>query len=255
MGRRAWVLTALLVVVAVACAAVAVVAAQQRSDAQQQKDDAEAQSTDAATELDALRTQAAGQQATLTDLDTRAQQLQSMFTPDVLTAIGQVQAEAIAGACTTARTATRDGTDLPAGDVAASYAAATAPAAHDNLDGLPPRWSRMIDPTALQAEIDRCAADEQAIMDAEAAAEQRFCGVPLFPEDYCPTQAEIDAENNYEGLVDDCAGGDQAACDAAGISFEPPEPHFGAIGPLVDACYAGDQAACSDLRAMGVPGF
>ncbi len=168
MGRRAWALTALLVVVAVGCAAVAVVASQQRSDAQQRQDDAEAQLADASAELDTLRSQATDQEAALTDLDTRAQQLQSMFTPDVLTAIGQVQASAIEGACAAARTATRDGTQLPAGDAVVAYAVTTT--SDDALEGLPARWGRMVDPTVVQTEIDRCATDEQAIMEAEAAA-------------------------------------------------------------------------------------
>lgn len=171
MGRRTWALIALLAVVAMGCAAVAVVAFQQRSDAQQRQDDAEAQVGEVGTDLDALRSQVADQEDTLADLDSRAAELRSMFTPAVLTAVSQVQAEAITGACDTARTATRDDTPPPAGEQAAAYAAATAPAGHETLDGLAPRWGRMLDSTALQAEIDRCAADEEAIIEAEAAAQ------------------------------------------------------------------------------------
>lgn len=197
-------LTALLVVVAIGCATVAVVAAQQRSDAQQRQGNSEAQIGEVGTELDTLRSQAADQEETLADLDTRAQQLKSMFTPDALTAITQVQAEAITGACDTSRTAARDGTPPPAGEQAAAYAATTAPAAHDALEGLPQRWGSMIDASALQAEIDRCAADEQAAIDAEAAAAAAVAAQS--PPVDC-------AGETIDCVYDACIAGNQAACD------------------------------------------
>lgn len=40
-------------------------------------------------------------------------------------------------------------------------------------------------------------AAEQA--EAETAAETRYCNVPLFIDGYCPTQAEIEQENQAEG--------------------------------------------------------
>lgn len=248
MGKRAWAITAVCGLLTVACGITAVVAAQHRSDAEDRQAAAEEQAVDT-TDLQALRSELDAQHDTQARLDARAETLAAMFTPDAVNAVAQVQADALPGACALARTALRAATPPPNAESYAAYAvaAATNPA----LDGLPDRWGRMIDPTQIQAEIDRCATDEQAVIDAE---EQRFCNEPLFPEDYCPTQAEIDAAHDYEGLVDACARGEQAACDAAGITFEPVEPHFGAIGPLVDACQAGDQAACDQLRAMGVPG-
>lgn len=256
MDMRRWVITAVLGLLALACAAAAVSATSSRADADDRHDSAEQELSATTADLQEVQAESEAQQEAQSALDSRAERLAALFTPDVLASVLQVQADTVSAACSSARTATRDAAELPTGRAVVDYAIAAGPSTESDLDGLSDRWGRMLDATAVQAEIDRCAADEQAIIDAEAAAaaaEQRFCGVPLFPEDYCPTQAEIDAENDYEGLVDDCAGGDPAAC--AAIGYVPPEPHFGAIGPLVDACYAGDQAACDELRNMGVPGF
>lgn len=46
-------------------------------------------------------------------------------------------------------------------------------------------------------EIAEREAAEQAT--AEAEAETRYCNVPLFIDGYCPTQAEIEQENQAEG--------------------------------------------------------
>jgi hypothetical protein len=46
-------------------------------------------------------------------------------------------------------------------------------------------------------EIAEREAAEQAA--AEAEAETRYCNVPLFIDGYCPTQAEIEQENQAEG--------------------------------------------------------
>ena len=215
-------ITAVCGLVAVGCGVTAVVAAQHRSDAEGRQAAAEQQFSNA-TRLEALRAELDTQHDTQARLDARAETLTALFTPDAVNAVAQVQADALPGACALARTATRDATRPPNAEsyVAYAVAAATNPA----LDGLPDRWGRMIDPTQIQAEIDRCAADEQAIIDAEAAAaaaaERRFCGVPLFPEDYCPTQAEIDAENQAEAL---CGGGqyDQAAALGIVCGYIPP---------------------------------
>ncbi len=223
MGRRTWVIAAVCGLVTVACGVTAVVAAQHRADAEHRQAVAEEQVVNT-TDLEALLAELDTQHDTQARLDNRAETLSAMFTPDAVNAIAQVQADALPGACALARTAAGDATPAPNADsyVAYAVAAATNPA----LDGLPDRWGRMIDPTQIQAEIDRCAADEQAIIDAEAAAaaaaEQRFCGVPLFPEDYCPTQAEIDAENQAEAL---CGGGqyDQAAALGIDCGYIPPQ--------------------------------
>jgi hypothetical protein len=48
---------------------------------------------------------------------------------------------------------------------------------------------------AIEA-AEREAAEQAA---AEAEAETRYCNVPLFIDGYCPTQAEIEQENQAEG--------------------------------------------------------
>lgn len=42
-------------------------------------------------------------------------------------------------------------------------------------------------------------AAEQAAAEAETETETRYCNVPLFIDGYCPTQAEIEQENQAEG--------------------------------------------------------
>lgn len=166
MGKRAWAITAVCGLVTVACGITAVVAAQNRADAEHRQA-AEEQVVNT-TDLAALRTELDAQHDTQAQLDARADTLSALFTPDAVNAVAQVQADAMPGACALARTATRDATPPPNAEsyVAYAVAAATNPA----LDGLPDRWGRMIDPAQIQAEIDRCTADEQSIIDAEAAA-------------------------------------------------------------------------------------
>lgn len=170
MGRRAWAITALLGLVAAACGITAVVATQNRADAEQRQEAAEQQLLDHASDLGSLQTEVDSQAATQAELDSRVDTLATMFTPDVLGAVVQVQADAVPAACASARTATRDAVALTTGDSVMVFAVASAPAAHPVLDGLPQRWGRMLDPTAVQAEIDRCAADEAAIIEAERQA-------------------------------------------------------------------------------------
>lgn len=167
MGRRTWAITALCGLVAVACGVTAVVAAQNRSEAEDRQAAAE-QQLSTATRLEALQTELDAQHDAQTELEARAAALAALFTPDAVNAVAQVQADAMPGACALARTATRNATPPPNPEsyVAYAVAAATNPA----LDGLSDRWGRMIDPTALQTEIDRCTADETAIMEAERQA-------------------------------------------------------------------------------------
>ena len=169
MGRRTWAITVVCGLVTVACGITAVVAAQHRANAEDRQAAAEQQLSNT-TDLAALRTELDAQHDTQTELDTRAETLSAMFTPDAVNAVAQVQADALPGACALARTATRNATPPPNAESYAAYAiaATTNPA----LDGLPDRWGRMIDPTQIQAEINRCTTDEQAIIDAEAAAAQ-----------------------------------------------------------------------------------
>lgn len=167
MGKRAWAITAVCGLVTVACGITAVVAAQHRSEAEQRQAAAQEQTVDT-TDLQALRAELDAQNDTQAQLDARADTLAAMFTPDAVNAVAQVQADAMPGACALARTATRNATPPPNPESYAAYAvaAATNPA----LDGLPDRWGRMIDPTQIQAEINRCTTEEQAAIDAEAAA-------------------------------------------------------------------------------------
>ncbi len=167
MGRRSWAITALCGLVTVACGVTAVVAAQRGPRPKTAKTPPKTQLLDG-KELDSLRSDLDTQHATQADLDNRAETLTAMFSPDAVNAVAQVQADALPGACALARTAARDATPAPNADsyVAYTVAAATIPA----LDVLPDRWGRMLDPTQIQAEIDRCAADETAIMEGEAAA-------------------------------------------------------------------------------------
>lgn len=167
MGKRRWAITALCGLFTVACGLTAVVAAQNRSEAEDRQAAAEEQVV-STTDLAALRTELDAQHDTQARLDTRADTLDAMFTPDAINAVAQVQADALPGACALARTATRDATPAPNAQsyVAYAIAATTSPA----LDGLPDRWGRMIDPTQIQAEIDRCTTDEQAIIEAARQA-------------------------------------------------------------------------------------
>ena len=176
MGRRALAITALCGLVTVACGVTAVVAAQRRSEAKRRQDAAQEQLLDG-TDLESLRSDIDTQHATQADLDARAADLSAMFSPDAVNAVAQVQADAMPGACALARTAIRDATPPPNAEayVTDTVAAATNPA----LDELPDRWGRMIDATQIQAEIDRCAADEQAIVEAERQAAAAAAAQPL----------------------------------------------------------------------------
>lgn len=102
------------------------------------------------------------------DAEGRAGRLRRLFTPEAVDAVVQFQDETAASGCDVARTSTRDGTELRTGVQVADYAAATN--TDPALDGVPDRWSQMIDPTAVQAEIDRCAADEAARIEGERQA-------------------------------------------------------------------------------------
>ena len=157
MGKRAWAITAVSGLLTVACGITAVVAAQHRSEAEHRQA-AEEQVVNT-TDLAALRSELDAQHDTQARLDNRAEALSALFTPDAINAVAQVQADALPGACALARTATRDATPPPNAESYAAYAiaATTSPA----LDGLPDRWGRMVDPTQIQAEIDRCTTDEQ----------------------------------------------------------------------------------------------
>ena len=167
MGKRAWAITAVCGLVTVACGITAVVAAQNRADAEHRQAVAEEQGVNT-TDLAALRAELDAQHDTQARLDAQAETLSALFTPDAVNAVAQVQADAMPGACALARTATRDATPPPNAESYTAYtiAAATNPA----LDGLPDRWGRMVDPTQIQAEIDRCTAEETAIIEAARQA-------------------------------------------------------------------------------------
>ena len=113
----------------------------------------------------------------------RADSLGALFTPEVLTATHEVQTGAADFGCTAARTAVRDGTDLPTGEDVAAFAVATA--ANDSLDVLPSEWGQMVDAEVVQAEIDRCAADETTLIETErraAAAAQAAADAAAAPD-------------------------------------------------------------------------
>lgn len=219
MSRRAWAVTALLGLVIVACGGAAVLGTQRRAEARDRQQAAQQQLPDAIARVERIRSDVEEQRRTQADLVARAEALRANFTPDVIAAVMNVQADSLQGACALARAATRDATPTPAGTAVVDFAIAAAPTTTAALSGMPDSWGQMVDPTPIQAEIDRCSADEAAVMEAEAAAaaaasEQRFCNQPLFVDGYCPTQGEIDYENQAEGL---CGGGDYAAAAAAGI--------------------------------------
>lgn len=222
MSRRAWAVTALLGLVIVACGGAAVLGTQRQAEARDRQQAAQQQLPDAIARVERIRSDVEEQQRTQADLVARAEALRANFTPDVLAAVMNVQADSLQGACALARAAMRDATPTPVGTSVVDFAVAAAPTTTAALSGMPDSWGQMVDPTQIQAEIDRCSADEAAVMEAEAAAaaaaaaanEQRFCNQPLFVDGYCPTQGEIDYENQAEGL---CGGGDYAAAAAAGI--------------------------------------
>lgn len=170
MSKGRWAITAGLAVVSVACVLLTVTANNHRANAEDRQDADEEQLLETASELEDLQADVNARTDAQADLQTRADTLDAIFRPDVLSAIVQVQADTSDGACASARTATRDATAPPTGDSVVAFAVATAPSGHAELDGLPGQWGRMLDSAAVQAEIDRCAADEQAIIDAEAAA-------------------------------------------------------------------------------------
>lgn len=222
MSRRAWGAVALFGLVIVACGGAAVLGMQQRADARDREQAVREQLAEAIVRVERLRAGMETLEADQAALDGQADTLRQNFTPEVLAAVAAVEAGAIPGACDQARQAIRNDLVAPTGDAVVEFAAATAPATVPVLDDLPDSWMRMIDTSTVQIEIDRCVADETAIIEAEAAAaaaaaaaaEERFCGVPLFVEDYCPTQAEIDAEHQAEAL---CGGGRYDEALAAGI--------------------------------------
>jgi hypothetical protein len=88
-------------------------------------------------------------------------------------------------------------------------AVAAAPATNAELSDLDDRWGVFLRSGQIQGRISSCAAEEAAEIEAERQAElaaqrARNCGVPLFPEDSCPTDAELAAERSAEAL---CGGG------------------------------------------------
>ena len=77
------------------------------------------------------------------------------------------------------------------------------------------------------AEADRRAAaaatqhqqDRQDAINARQQERARNCNAPLFVEGYCPTDAEVQAENETESL---CGGGHYDQARAKGIACFPP---------------------------------
>jgi hypothetical protein len=108
--------------------------------------------------------------------------LKSLYTPDTLRAVIAVQAEALAAGCDAARRATRDGTEPGSGQAAVDLT--TAGATDAVLADVPNRWADMVDADLVQAEIERCAADEASIMEAEAQAAAE-AAAETEPEDPC----------------------------------------------------------------------
>lgn len=217
MTSRTWALTLALVLVAVGLGAWTAVNAQTWSEAADRQDDADAVVAVAAERHERLDAQVSNAEQALSERQAEVSGQRRYFTPEVLAAVSEVQSTATDAACQQARAATRDGNDLPAAQVVVDLAVAGA--ASPALADLDDRWAAFIGPAVVQTEIDACAADEAALIEAELAAQRsRNCGAPLFPEDSCPTDAELAAEQQAEAL---CGGGhyDQAA--ALGIDCGP----------------------------------
>ena len=98
----------------------------------------------------------------------RAEQLRGVFMPQAVTAIATVQTTVTESACTAARTATREETGLPSGAQVIEFAVAAS--TDSTLDNVSDRWAELIDAAPVQTEIDRCAAEESAAIEAERQA-------------------------------------------------------------------------------------
>lgn len=162
------------VIAIVLCLAVAlfvmvtVVAARNWDDARDQGDSTQATLDELAVASESTAADLGAALQAQADAEGRAGRLRRLFTPEAVDAVVQFQDQTVASGCDVARTATRDGTELRTGVQVVDYAVATT--TDPALDDLPDRWPQMIDPTAVQAEIDRCAADEAAVIEAERQA-------------------------------------------------------------------------------------
>lgn len=167
MTRSSRFVTVALAVATVAFVGVAVIAGLEWADARDRfvgAEDREAVAgDDGSLALDLAAAQDAAQGAT-----DDAERLRALLVPDVVTAVVRVQTSAVDSACVAARTATRDGSARPTGESVLAFAvvATTDPA----LDAVPARWSEMLAPALVQAEVDRCVADETAVIEAERQA-------------------------------------------------------------------------------------
>lgn len=168
MGNRTWALLGLAVVAAVALGAWTVTRAQAWSEAADRQDRADEVLAVATAHQQRLDARLLDAEQNLAGAEAAVRDQRRYFIPAVLTAVTRVQASATETVCGQARTATRDGTALPDPQAALDRAVADA-ASRPSLAGLD-EWERFLQPGEVQAEIDACAADEAALIEAERQA-------------------------------------------------------------------------------------
>ena len=168
MGSRTWALTGALIVVAAALGAWTATNLQARSNSLDHQEVADDLHAVVAARQERLDTRVADTEQTLTETQALVEELREYFAPRVLAAVSRVQANAVETACGQARSATRDGNPPPGAQavIDLAVAATTSPA----LASLGDRWATFLHPAQVQTEIDSCAADEAAQIEAERQA-------------------------------------------------------------------------------------
>ncbi len=222
VDRRARVVTAVLAASALVLAGAAVAGSRQLADAKDRAAVAEVRLADQDAAADAADASLSLLKEDLEMAEVRLRELRRYFTADAVAAVSQLQSEMEIATCAQARAAVRDGSVMPMADAAVILAVAGGQASKPALAGLGQQWGQMLDPFAVQAQIDSCSASEQAKVEAEqqAARERRQaaeareqssnCNAPLFAAGACPSDVEVAAEQQAERL---CGGAryDEAA--------------------------------------------
>lgn len=168
MSSRTTIATVLLTVVAVVFLGVAVKASGAWSDARQGRDAAQTGLDTAQVDAESVAVDLGAAQQGQARAEQRTDRLSAVFTPQAVTTVATLQARVTEGSCTAARAATREGTDLPTGAEVIEFAVAAS--TESTLDNVSDRWADLLDSAQAQTEIDRCAAEEAAAIEAERDA-------------------------------------------------------------------------------------
>lgn len=189
MGSRR--LLVAMLAVAVLLVGIAVVSLSSRSRATDRQAAAETELADLEDQRAGLEAQVEPLRSDLADQQARLAAVEAHFAPPAVEAVTSAQATMVEGGCSLARSAARDGGPLPDADQVIDLTTPTVVEAHPALEGLD-RWTEMIDSAAIQAEVDSCAADERAAVEAEAAAAAAAEAERLDSEPPCdPSQLTI----------------------------------------------------------------